>query len=312
MPTFRHNLLAYIQRHPGLSDRQLADALDGRERPQQRVNGEARLLASRGQISRRRRADGIIGNYPPDKDESRGREPTLNTLDAQPEASNETTRARLAGDGVPECPIELPAYVGESVQLLGKLWAGSSVCPHIAPEVIEGWDELLAQWRDDQSMPLLIRKASSAVRGSELEHSTERPIVPTDNSPAQWSCSLALQGIVPKIGEVRTAFENDTLPVSFAHKKHEKTMRRYHCTLGKYGVNKAGWKLCHIKPVGLTSRSSLATVPIQDLKTAFFRLMSPSNYFLIPLKWSGLGEVPEFIDGYMEWLRGNITEKVQK
>lgn len=49
---------------PGLTDRELADALRGAGAPQQAVNQTCRTLASRGLITRRSRADGRIGNFP--------------------------------------------------------------------------------------------------------------------------------------------------------------------------------------------------------------------------------------------------------
>lgn len=205
---------------------------------------------------------------------------------------------------VPSCPGELSSEIGGSIRQLGKLWASSPSCPRIAKTTVRAWDTLLASWRDNPSLPLLVRKASGAVRGSELIHASGRPIVPTDNSPAQWACSLALRGIVPTIEEVRAAFVSDTLPVAFAHKSHEKDRRRYHCTLGKHGINKAGWKLCHIQPVGLRGRGAITDFPIDDLKIAFYRLLSPSNYFLLPLAWGGLGEVSEFVDGFVQTMNG--------
>jgi len=93
-------------------------------------------------------------------------------------------------------------------------------------------------------------------------------------------------------------FAADKVPVSFAHKRAEKNKRRYHCTLGQYGINRAGWKLCHILPVGLSRQGAPSELDIGDLKTAFTRLLSPTNYFLLPLAWGGLGEVQNFIDGY--------------
>jgi len=49
---------------PGLKDRELAERLLGRHAPQQGVNQVARQLASAGQLVRRNRSDGRIGNYP--------------------------------------------------------------------------------------------------------------------------------------------------------------------------------------------------------------------------------------------------------
>lgn len=200
---------------------------------------------------------------------------------------------------IPKCPDELPATISDLVRKLGTLWGNSDACPQIEDETKTAWDNLLNEWVADTSLPLLIRK-SSLVRGSEVVHATGRRIIPTDNSPAQWACNLALQRIIPTISEIRTAFVNDAIPISFAHKKEEKEQRKYHCTLGKYSINKDGWKLCHINAVGLNARSSLSSINIQGLREAFFDLLSPSNYFLLPIKWGGLGEAREFIEGYLK------------
>ncbi len=121
----------------------------------------------------------------------------------------------------------------------------------------------------------------------------------TDNSPAQWACHLALGSRVPSLSDIRDGFEKDTIPIAFAHKKEEKERRRYHKNLGAHSINKAGWKLCHIVPVGLNKHVLLAEIDVSDLKKAFVDLMSPSNYFLLPIKWGGLGEVPEFVEGFL-------------
>ncbi|HQG32929.1 MAG TPA: hypothetical protein PLA83_13440 [Deltaproteobacteria bacterium] len=199
---------------------------------------------------------------------------------------------------IPQCPDELPASISDLLIRLGNLWAESNVCPQIKKEIVIAWDTVLKEWAHDDSLPLLIRKVS-LVRGSEIIHSSGRRIIPADNSPAQWVCHLALMGIVPTITEIREAFLNDNIPVSFAHKKEEKDQRKYHCTLGQYTINKDGWKLCHISAVGLNDRSSLSSIDIQELKKVFFNLLSPSNYFLLPKAWGGLGETDEFIKGYL-------------
>jgi hypothetical protein len=61
-------LEAQVRRHvadnPGVSDRELTDTLRGQGSPQQAVNQACRSLKARGQITRRARHDGRIGNYP--------------------------------------------------------------------------------------------------------------------------------------------------------------------------------------------------------------------------------------------------------
>ncbi len=71
----------------------------------------------------------------------------------------------------------------------------------------------------------------------------------------------------------------------------------YGCTLGSGdNVNKRGWKLCHIEDVGLNTKMAIETLSLESLVKHFKLLMAPSNHFLIPLDWGGLGEVPEVIE----------------
>lgn len=62
--SFAAKLFAEIQRSPGLSDRELTDILRGADKHPSQVNQEAHLLESAKRIVRRRRVDGVIGNYP--------------------------------------------------------------------------------------------------------------------------------------------------------------------------------------------------------------------------------------------------------
>jgi hypothetical protein len=75
----------------------------------------------------------------------------------------------------------------------------------------------------------------------------------------------------------------------------ERQAARFKCTLGKVpSPNASGWKLAHVDGVGLAT-----TVPLTDLGETqlcghFLKLMSPRNMFVVPTKYSGLGELPEF------------------
>lgn len=64
MSTLAERVMAFIKERPGLTDREISDVMFGPRRPQQPVNSTCRTLVSRGQIERRRRPDGLIGNYP--------------------------------------------------------------------------------------------------------------------------------------------------------------------------------------------------------------------------------------------------------
>lgn len=52
-----------LARSPGLTDREITNLLRGRDAPQQPVNTQCRLLATQGRLERRRRSDGLLGNW---------------------------------------------------------------------------------------------------------------------------------------------------------------------------------------------------------------------------------------------------------
>jgi hypothetical protein len=68
-------------------------------------------------------------------------------------------------------------------------------------------------------------------------------------------------------------------------------------------LNNRGWKLCHIEGVGLRSPTLLEDFPIDRLVAHFKLLLKPSNHFLVPLSWAGLGELPEVIDEIRKYER---------
>jgi hypothetical protein len=200
---------------------------------------------------------------------------------------------------IPQCPEKLSSSLTKAIYDLGCKWAKSNDRPRIDTTISEQWNKLLADWQDNENLPLFIRKSSHA-RGSVVPHKkTGRKIVITDNSPAQWACSLALKGSAPNIDKISNWIEKDEIPIAFAHKKNEITKREKHCTLGKHTVNKAGWKLCHIQAVGLNVSTPIEDIDVETLKKQFALLLMPSNYFLIPKQWGGMGEVDEFIRGFV-------------
>lgn len=63
MSSLSDKILAEVTKEAGITDRRLAEAIFGKGAPQQKVNGECRLLADRNRITRRKRDDGLIGNF---------------------------------------------------------------------------------------------------------------------------------------------------------------------------------------------------------------------------------------------------------
>lgn len=64
MPTLSHQIINLITKNPGLSDREITNTLRGSSAPQQPINTTARNLAVKGKLTRQKRPDGKIGNYP--------------------------------------------------------------------------------------------------------------------------------------------------------------------------------------------------------------------------------------------------------
>ena len=67
MATLKQQIIELVDREPGLTDRQITDRLKGPGHPPQAVNQACRQLERGGVLHRKRRDDGLIGNYPSDK-----------------------------------------------------------------------------------------------------------------------------------------------------------------------------------------------------------------------------------------------------
>lgn len=63
MATLRDQIVDLLKINSGRTDREIAELLNGRGTPQQPVNQACRLLQARGIVARRRRDDGLIGNF---------------------------------------------------------------------------------------------------------------------------------------------------------------------------------------------------------------------------------------------------------
>ena len=188
----------------------------------------------------------------------------------------------------------LPPTMRDLIVQLAELWAQDPERPRPAPHVRQHWDSLIAAWAADHSLPLYVRKMDNN-RGSVVSHASGRSLVPTDNSPAQWAFALAVLGQTPSLEEIRGAVEEDRIPVAMILKAGERAAARYKCTLSKVvNPNDAGWKVAHIDGVGLSRRVPITEVGESTLEEHFRKLMKPGNMFVIPLRYAGLAELPEF------------------
>ena len=199
------------------------------------------------------------------------------------------------------CPDDLPDDLAGLVAEFGRLWAQSPIRPTLEASVLVYWSKLLNEWVEDKTLPLLIRKASSD-RGSIIIHDESgREIVQCDNSPAHWAYMKASRGEMPTLDDIRTLFRYDRLPVVMIQKAKVEDVRRLRHTLTKdLNVNLLGWKLAHIDPVGLKTRTPIAKIRIAELEGKFINLMSPQNMFVVPKVWYGIAETKAVIDAVRE------------
>jgi hypothetical protein len=194
---------------------------------------------------------------------------------------------------LPKCG-PLPAEMEAGLRELGRLWAAAPQRPRIAGPIQESWRRLLSEWVESD-LPLVVRK-SGGLRGGVLLHHSGRELIVADNSPAHWVFGQAFAGNTYDLDGIRALLANDAIPFAFATKAAEKEKMAYRCTLSAPDhVGRCGWKRCHREPVGRSPRRPPEALPLPQLVEHFTRLMSPSNQFVVPLVWGGLGEVEEFI-----------------
>jgi len=200
---------------------------------------------------------------------------------------------------IPECPEELPAEFRQRMRDLSDGWMRSGLRPVVESGVARAWDQLIRDWVNEPTMPLYIRKNQNN-RGSLIKHESGRMLIPTDNSVAQWSAKLAYGGTTPKLQDIEAWWKSDKIPIAHALKSAERKQAKYQCTIGralKPSLNGCGWKICHIEPVKIRpQRTQLCEILIDHFEAHFVRLLSPSNMFLVPKTWAGLGELPEMLE----------------
>ncbi|MGB8260630.1 MAG: hypothetical protein WCE75_09780 [Terracidiphilus sp.] len=194
--------------------------------------------------------------------------------------------------------------ISETIREVGRQWAASSTRPRIPPDVRLHWDSLIDEWAESD-LSLIIRK-SGGVRGEEIRHPQRQRIIIADNSPATWFFTQAFRGELYTLATIKSLLKQDIIPFAFEVKSSEKARMKYKRTLKTAeSLGKQGWKLCHIYPVGLNNRQPIGEIDISEIEQKFRLLLKPSNQFLVPLKWAGMGELPEVIDEVRLFEEGN-------
>lgn len=196
-------------------------------------------------------------------------------------------------NSLPFAPEPPDKSISQKLSEIGQLWARSNSRPRILPAVAKHWDGLIDEWAESD-LPLVIRKGGG-IRGGEIRHPEGRNVILADNSPAQWAFTKAFERMLYTLNDITNLIRRD-IPFAFATKTSEKDHMTYKRTLAASdNLNKRGWKLCHVSEVGLRTNKPISQIPIEMLKDKFRLLLKPSNLFLVPLKWAGLGELDEVI-----------------
>ena len=196
----------------------------------------------------------------------------------------------------PKAPRELPTELAEFVRRIASGWANCQDRPRPQSNVLAHWDQLIAAWCADDSLPLFVRKTNKN-RGHALPHPSGRIIVPCDNSPAHWAFAKAVLGEVPRLEDIRCHLIEDTIPVAMIFEKKERDSARYKCALNQVvSPNAEGWKVAHITAIGLARRTPLIQFDEKRLREHFRLLMVPRNMFVVPMAYAGLAELREMCD----------------
>lgn len=192
------------------------------------------------------------------------------------------------------CPEELPKDLHAAIERFAQLWQASQLRPRVTERCLAQWKALIEEWLTAEDLPVFIRSGAGQ-RGHALTHLNHRIIVGADNSPAHWALSLALQDQCPTLDAVRAAFQADAIPVCMALENGEKQRAKYRCNRQMCNLNKLGWKVCHRVGVGERRPKISATSDWERIRSHFTRFISPANMFVVPKKWSGLGELASVI-----------------
>ena len=200
------------------------------------------------------------------------------------------------------CPELLAAYERQ-ISALGAQWFGDKCRLCVDEKVQAEWVALLHAWMVDSELPLFVRKHGGR-RGSVVSLPSGRIIIPADNSVAQWVFGLAVGGICPAIKEIKKLIDDDKIPIAIAMTKAEEEEAWFKCKLGKYSVNKRGWKLAHVNDLKINVKGPLDQIDECNLKLHFFALLSPANMFVVPLAWAGLAEVASFVGQFRQKIDG--------
>jgi hypothetical protein len=203
---------------------------------------------------------------------------------------------------IPLCPDPFPPELDQPLQELAATWAKSANRPSPIPRIVAEWDKLLEEWASDETLPLFVRKKQKDYsRGQSVAHQSGRELIPTDNSPAQWSFAMALVGAKPNLADIHDLLLAKKIPIAMIMGPAERERAMYHGLRSEVpNPNALGWKVCHKDGVRLRGRGDINAISLTHLQAHFKRFLAPSNMFLVPKALAGLGELPQFIEAMRE------------
>lgn len=184
-----------------------------------------------------------------------------------------------------------------ALRRLASNWRESPTRPTVSGYDALAWHAILHDWVRDPEMPLLVRRPREG-RGREIRHPSGRILVPTDDSPAMYLLSLAIEHRRPSRQDIIEALLSGRMPIALTLTPEERTQASYSGTVETMdapNLNSLGYSVCHITHVGLRRVPLMHRSEI-ELVAHSLLFLSPVNMFVVPKEYAGLGELPEFVD----------------
>ena len=167
--------------------------------------------------------------------------------------------------------------------------------PHPEVAVARAWDQVVDEWADSK-LPIPVR-GTGWPRGT-LRTVETRKVLSVDNAAAHWIFTLALKAETRTFEQIQQGWDTRSLGLTgmLTQDESANAKEKGYKTEGPRdnSVTAAGWKVCHIDPVGLGANKKKLTDAV--CVDAFRKLMKPSNMFLVPKQIGGMGEIPYVLE----------------
>lgn len=191
----------------------------------------------------------------------------------------------------------LDEYSRVALRRLASNWRESPTRPQVSGFDALRWHAVMQEWVRRTELPLLVRRPRLG-RGREIFHRSGRVLIPTDDAPAMYLLSLAMEQRTPTVDLLYEALLAERMPVAMSLTAEERSCARFTGTAGTMDAKnlaELGYSICHITQVGLR-RVPLEERDEVELVAHSLLFLSPVNMFVVPKQYAGLGELPEFID----------------